>query len=204
MQKEKLSSHELAKRLETKQTLIYRLISGENDNPKLDTIKPIAHYFNISISQLIGEKDLIDPIEEEIATENIYTSVPILNQSDIKKDVAWLNNIPLRIIIDGKISSKSFALKINNSSMNPAIPKGAIVVVDPDLRPENKDFVLIQDEDNFFIQYYITKENDKFLLPQLSSFDSIEFLSSPNRIIGTVIRVIYGRKTAREGKNLNN
>lgn len=59
----KINASELARRTGIAQPIIHRLSTGQNTNPKLATIKPIARYFSVTVSQLIGE----DPLPNEKA-----------------------------------------------------------------------------------------------------------------------------------------
>jgi len=61
MQKQNLSSSELARLTGITQPVIYRLMTGQTENPQIFTIKPIADYFGISIDQLMGFLPLQGP-----------------------------------------------------------------------------------------------------------------------------------------------
>jgi transcriptional regulator with XRE-family HTH domain len=58
LDKAELSENELSRRTGISQQIINRMLSGENTNPKIATLTPLAHYFHISISQLIGERPM--------------------------------------------------------------------------------------------------------------------------------------------------
>lgn len=61
MQQQKLSSSELARLTGIAQPVIYRLMTGQTENPQILTIKPIADYFTINIDQLMGFSSLNSP-----------------------------------------------------------------------------------------------------------------------------------------------
>lgn len=46
-----INASELARRTSITQPIIHRLSTGQNTNPKLPTIKPIARYFSVNVSQ---------------------------------------------------------------------------------------------------------------------------------------------------------
>ncbi len=54
MSKNGISSAELARKTGVTQPVVYRLMTGETENPQILTLKPIANYFGISIEQLLG------------------------------------------------------------------------------------------------------------------------------------------------------
>ena len=54
MSEKGISSAELARKTGVTQPVIYRLMTGETENPQILTLKPIANFFGISIEQLLG------------------------------------------------------------------------------------------------------------------------------------------------------
>ena len=67
----KLNTMELARRTGIGQPVIYRLISGETDNPKIATLCALADYFGISVNQLIGETPIMWQIGQQNCPKNI-------------------------------------------------------------------------------------------------------------------------------------
>lgn len=157
-----LSEHELSRKTGIKQPIIHRLLSGENTNPKLDTVKPIARYFSISISQLIGEEALFN--------DNI--------------DTHWITT-------HCKLSNKAFTLQIHDNDLYPAIPKNAIVIVEPVLSPITGNFVLIKNKNKLVVKHYIKKENNIFLFSSINDLHTVEILTPETAIAGIVVSVIY-------------
>ena len=79
-----LSSHELARKSGVKQPIIHRLLSGDNVNPTLATIEPIARSLNVSISQLLGEEAFIKKYEgRNSKNQDDWEAVPLINQDDL-------------------------------------------------------------------------------------------------------------------------
>lgn len=54
----KVNLTELSKNTGIKPVDVHSLASGKNTNPHILTIKRISEFFNIKLSQLIGEEDL--------------------------------------------------------------------------------------------------------------------------------------------------
>ncbi len=54
MSEKGISSAELARKTGVTQPVIYRLMTGETVNPQILTLKPIAHFFGVSLEQLLG------------------------------------------------------------------------------------------------------------------------------------------------------
>ena len=71
----KLTVSELSRHTGLVQPVIYRMTTGETDNPKLSSLLPIANYFNVNLSQLIGE----EPLSPEGNTDQQVKAIPLLN-----------------------------------------------------------------------------------------------------------------------------
>jgi len=54
MSEKGIKSAELARKTGIGQPVIYRLMTGTTDNPQIQTLKPIADFFEVSIDQLLG------------------------------------------------------------------------------------------------------------------------------------------------------
>lgn len=68
MARERLSDNDLAARTGVPQPTISRIKSGESRDPRDSTLRPLADYFRISISQLRGDVPL-EPAGVEVAAE---------------------------------------------------------------------------------------------------------------------------------------
>ena len=87
MSKNGLTSSELARKTGVAQPVIYRLMSGETENPQILTLKPIADYFKLSIEQLLGsaplnnqkilDKTLLHDLTNKLSTIKTIASVLI-------------------------------------------------------------------------------------------------------------------------------
>src|SRR5215216_7490151 len=81
-----LSESELARQTGVGQPVIHRMASGETDNPKIDTLRPIAKFFDISLEQLIGdiplEKKSIFHVERE------WFNIPLITLMDVADWIA--------------------------------------------------------------------------------------------------------------------
>ena len=77
--------------------------------------------------------------------------------------------------------------KMEDNSMEPRIPNGAILQIDKDSQINNGDYVLIEIKENNFLIRRIVFTNDKlFLLPENSSYDCLECYRNEVRLLGKV------------------
>lgn len=151
-----LTIERLSKLTGVSATNIIRMKNDVESNPTINTLLPIASYFNLSIEQLLGI--------EKISNKNIYKinklkidKIPVISHQKIK-DLVGNNAIkPISYTYaENLISNTSFALVIDNNIMAPIFPNGIVVIFDPEQEIEDKDFVVAYEsntESTFFRQY---------------------------------------------------
>lgn len=148
--------------------VISRILNGKTTNPQVDTLKPIAAFFNITIDQLIGQSAL--------STDQTYGIVVPINRLLVpliewKHAPYWLeikNNYKPEKTIDAKTNSSkdSYALYIDHHSFEPRFAKNSIIIVDPRLKPGNRDYIITQsskDLASLKIEQVITDDKKMFL-----------------------------------------
>lgn len=161
-----ITPSQLARDLGVKLPIVHRLLSGENQNPTLMTLKLFAHYFKVSVGQLIGEINIFSEQTENNALETFDAH---------------------------SFSKNAFTLIAPDSSMHPAIPKGATIIVDPNVKPSNRDFVVIEQEKTFLVRLFLNEGSNEVLLSSLNCFDTIVTELSKNCLIGTVVSIISSK-----------
>ena len=65
MTKNVLNASELARSTGLPASTIKKIRNHDNPNPTLATLRPLAQYFSISLSQLIGDEPLIEDFTEK-------------------------------------------------------------------------------------------------------------------------------------------
>lgn len=164
LRKECISENELSKRVGIPQQMINRLISGENQNPKLSTITPLANYFKVPLHELISNENLDVHNIHKVSNQN---QIPLLEFKNIEEhgiDYA-ISNAKKFLTVDLDLNKNYFATKMNDNSMEPKFPQGTILIFDKEKIPFNGDFCLIKDDSNHYIfrQVMINSKNKKFL-----------------------------------------
>lgn len=188
-----LSENELSRRTNIPQQIINRIIAGKNKNPKLETIMPIASYFTVSISQLIG-----DEISGEIrlATEHFgWREIPLidLTKSSSLSITELTSNAASTIKADASVSGEGIAIKMHDDSMQPRFPKGTILIFDLNKSYKNGKFCLIysksQQKQYLFRQILIKNGNlfTKCINPK-SSYYEAKSLHPKDEIIGVLVQ----------------
>ncbi|WP_193786813.1 LexA family transcriptional regulator [Legionella nautarum] len=164
LKKECISENELSKRVGIPQQMVNRIISGINQNPKLSTITPIAHYFNISLQELIYNPNL-DLNKTSLPDAQIR--IPYINFKNIEKHDINYAILHTTEYVNANLDpcKHYFATSMNDDSMEPKFAKGTILIFEQEREPFNGDFCLLKDEQNqyMFRQIMINSENKKFI-----------------------------------------
>jgi len=113
------------------------------------------------------------------------------------KDLDCLPNIEY-ITTSLKISKGSFAIRINEDSMEPEFKQGDIVIIDPSVKPVPGEFVVaIKNNDaEAIFKKYRELEDDQFELTSLNpDYRTISTLGKQIKIVGTMVEHrIFRRK----------
>lgn len=192
-----ISEHELARRTGIKQPIIHRLLSGENTNPKLSTLKPLADYFMISIGELIGEADIAQSWSGFTASKHKgWREVPLIEDWNQISLPSQKKAATKGIVVDCSLSPEAFSLFARDESMEPLFPKGSIIIIEPTIIPENGDYILIMNENGEAqLRQFHLVVNEKYITPLNKMFGKISKIPTNCRTLGVVIRTIFDHRT---------
>jgi SOS-response transcriptional repressor LexA len=137
-----LSESELARQTGICQPVIHRMASGETDNPKIETLRPIAKFFSISLEQLIGDEPLAQ--EAIFHVEQEWFNVPLIT---LKDAIDWPHHkthqtTNIFIQTDIKTSEFGYAIRLKDSTMYPMFPDGTLLIIEPNQASTHRDFVV--------------------------------------------------------------
>lgn len=192
-----INASELARRTGIAQPIIHRLSTGQNVNPKLATVKPIARYFMISISQLIGE----EPLPNDQSFQNLtaehrgWNRVPLISWADAVKWPTPLSqyqnaNDAVYISTDAHVSKLAYSLVIKGCAMEPLLPQGTTIIVEPKRKPNNRDFVVVhlQGEEEARLKQVIIDGRDRYLKSLNPDLDEIKVskLTTDDQFLGVM------------------
>ncbi len=143
MADENIKEAELARRTNLPATTINRLLLGETNDPRANTLKPLAQYFNVSIEQLLGEI----PIRHTPFNKKDWKNVPIIEWNEA---ISWIfkkNSISPDthnnwVITEKNVGEKCFAIK-STPSMEPRFRNESILIVDPDEKIQDGKYVVL-------------------------------------------------------------
>jgi SOS-response transcriptional repressor LexA len=188
-----INESELARRTGIGQPVVHRICSGETDNPKVATLSPIANFFAISISQLIGDEPLSpDRIPGTFNPDaQSWRQIPLLAWEQIP---SWPKLAPKpgpmpTISTDIELSQYSYAVAVRDTTMEPRFPEGTILIVDPDLQPNNLDFAIVHIEGSHLPNFkQILIDGEHTILKPLNSDFKTLLLDKPHKFLGVMIQ----------------
>jgi transcriptional regulator with XRE-family HTH domain len=135
---------ELSSKLELSYPPLYNLVTGRS-NPTMDTLLKIANYFNLSISQLIGDIPI-----NKIDSTNYSKIIPLLQWTNAAKFLCERNSTQhdfkqLLISSEYFIPEKTFSLYANERT-EPLFKTGTLLIfneITSDIKHYDNKYVLL-------------------------------------------------------------
>lgn len=190
----------LAKATQVPLTTIARMRASPTANPTASSLRPLSRYFNISISQLLGDEPLpLDrPVPDDVGVATV--KVPLISW---KQAVEWTRTKALfkceikNWIISGdlQLTPMSYALEIENNAYGDLFRPGTILIIDPGVPPVSNAIVVMQlgqDYEDALVLKEILLDGDSIYLksinPELARTLPLE---QPYQYCGVVMQSIY-------------
>ena len=181
MQKHAIDDLTLARETGIPLSTLSRLKNSPDSNPTIKSLEPLALYFDIPISELIGEQHATP---SKLSPKHL---VPIIPLMDAQK---WHSQV-----------GANYAIKIITSIYEPLIPLNSIVLLNISPPTEN-DFVLVKldtDPKPIFKRYL--SEGSKPLLKSMVTGDNkIIALKTTDQILGVVCELRFSFKAGAQQK----
>ena len=191
----KISLAELHKNTAVPITTIHRMCDNPEANPTIASLKPIADFFNISVNQLIGDEPIEIKKIKKLYRENRqnWTSINIISWA---QSIVWPSNIKncktnKTILTDISVSGSTFALEIKENHGHGFL-KGAVIIVDPDLSPDNLDYVIAFKigTKTPTLKQICSYEDEVYLKPLNKEFHAVK-LTNEHKILGVVRQIRF-------------
>lgn len=154
VQKNQLNPSELARITGIGQPVIFRMLSGETQNPKVATLSPIAKHFGVSISQLIGDEPLPqDDAHNQVAAQNTWRQVPHYtweylltwpHENDIDADDYLVLNTP--------VTGSAFAISVSDDALQPYFQPKTVLIIDPKAAAYVNDLAIVRQNDRITVK----------------------------------------------------
>jgi transcriptional regulator with XRE-family HTH domain len=166
IKKYNLNTLELSRETGIGQPVIYQIVAGKTNNPKLETVYTLAKYFGITVNDLI-EAESQSSSDSSSSRYSIY-AIPLLlhKQLNILPNMGKANEIAKeKIQIDFKPKPLFYALAVWDNSMEPIFPKGSVVIVDGDKLPQDFDYVVVKLGEEIFLRQILIDNHLQYLTP---------------------------------------
>lgn len=203
-----LDEADLSKHTGIPKSTLHRIIHHEA-NPTIETLKPIAEFFVITVSQLIGETIISNDRLPGTFCPNPYTvsRVPVLNFSNIDTYINGRLSINEWISTEKELTEKSCAILIESEEFKLLIPKNTLIIVNINVLPEYGDIVLVKlkKTNTLTLRQFIVDENDCYFRTLDPNINKVSKVSKEDIIYGLIVeqRLNYAFFTMAERKKTN-
>lgn len=197
MKSEHISENELAKKSGVPQPTINRLLRGVTDNPRKKALDKLASYFSVSIDQLIGDETITDFPEQVTDKLKISERVPLIHwpmMAKFKSALLMKNDPEVEWVpVYTKISAKSFAVHLADSSMEPHFQKDSLLVIDAEREIKDRDYVVVQlSEKEFILRQIIFDGARRFLKANNPDIpNTLCELGKNEKLIGVLAQALF-------------
>lgn len=190
-----LSANGLAKILDIPTPTIYRLTTGEVQDPRISTLTMLANYFSVTIEQLLGRKNLDAHFYAKNGAKYIKptASIPLLTlhetymyQKHFKDPTQWFR---WKSSADDLGNEQIFSISIKNNLYDPLFSHDSVIIVDPTLQPQNGDYVVVNFKGDSIsvLKRYMSEGRHKYLSALTVDTSNIKFDANESTMIGVVI-----------------
>lgn len=188
---------QLARETQLPQQTLQRLVAGTSKNPHEKTINALADFFDLTIEQLKGESVLPTDFNNSL-TETAHPQIkqiPILAWENIEKFLSTASASNEFILVNSKLPDNTFALIMNDSSMEPYIPEGSTLIFSPEKQPKDREFVLakLAQHNAILFRQILVDGNQQYLKPMnpdLNKF-SMRMLGKKDKWLATLVEYRY-------------
>ena len=198
-----MRSADLARAVDLPPPTVHRLVTGKSTRPYESSLKPIADFFSLEVEQLIGEKPIGGDHNDYIQKKELIKEK---SKKIFKTKIIEVNYIPWLSILEnnteknlstvpfwGEISKKAYATTMPDSSMEPFIPKNALIFLDPQVQFADRSYILVKLHETgacLIRQILIDAEHRylKPLNPDLSGF-KMRILNKKDEIMACLVEV---------------
>ena len=143
-----MTEMELSRQCKLSQPAIHKILSGATPDPRLSSLKTLAKFFNISLSQLSGEEPL--PLfESKIKSRGVLIKVPLIPWEEAfewQKMVGGYTPASWTYwatVSNSKPSRSSFALTIERQNAVETFTTNSVIIVDPEYKFQTGNHVVV-------------------------------------------------------------
>lgn len=185
-----ISAEELARQTGIPASTIKKIRNRYSPNPTLTTLIPLAQFFSVSLSQLIGDEPLPDTRIKGLYKPNRdkLHHFPILSWEQ-SINLSTANSEPhSSISTEHAYNPATFCLIVEENDWE-NISKGTAILIDPSLIAEHRDFILVYREGQSIptLKQAIFDEGTLYLKSVIFGHNNIAAFTPEHKILGVVV-----------------
>lgn len=189
MKEAHLNAEELSRRIGLPASTIKKIRNNDDPNPTLSTLTPLARYFSLTISQLVGD----EPFPESRIPGSYKVNAHTLNQIPLiswQEAILWPikdNVVRSTITTEHEYSKDAYALIVEEDDWE-NLSKDTALLVDPALQAEHRDFIIVYKvgQKTPTLKQVLYDEGDMYLKPVTQKYN-IAIFSSEHKILGVIV-----------------
>lgn len=170
-----------------------RIMVGATQTPNMRTLKQLAKYFNITISQLMAVEPIV--IDSSLDNDDAEVAIPVLTNSaairdfvTVRRDIAKFSTLQLKLS-----NAQAKQVFVYPASSLPGVSKfkpTTKLVIDTKAHPKSGDFIMAR-VDDVVTAYELHRLTDEFAIIQVTGANEIIKINIKDQsIIGVIIREI--------------
>jgi SOS-response transcriptional repressor LexA len=196
MEEVAINEAELARKTDIPQPTLHRILSGATKSPRGNSLAPLANFFSVTINQLMGVDPL--PADRVAGTHNTriygWTPLPIISWEEAANWTKFQPELRTQnwkhwISTDLSVSDAAFAVIAKGDAMSPTFNEGTILVIEPAMLPNNRDFVVvaIKGQNNAVFKQYLIDGDDTYLKSINNEYRTVQF-DKASTVVGTLVQ----------------
>lgn len=190
MRSKNITMQTLAKEAGVAIGTIQKLMTDPSCNPTIASIEAICNVLDISISEIIGQKEKINTLNASNVFLLEWEELPLI-LSNTQYLFTLASNKREMIKTSCPVSKHSFALKVHDNSMLPLFPEHTTLIFDPDKIPKDDNYVIVKinNHQNILFKQLIIDEPFKYVVSINPLFkENVIKLEPGDKILGVLIQ----------------
>ena len=187
MQKEQVSEAELSRRTQIPQATLHKILSGKTEDPRFSTLKILSDFFRVSIEILMTGNDI-----QRGESGTAIQSIPVISWKECIKAASFMKELTPENwgswVVTEFIAPDAYALS-TKPSFAPRFPKNTILFIDPNIKPEDGDHVVVlyPNTDEATLREFSLDGPTQLLLPINPNCETVK-MSKNIKILGVLIK----------------
>jgi len=182
---------DLAREINLPPPTIHRLLTGKSTRPHSSSIEPIAKYFGINLEELSDEQSEANFSQNSNKSVSLALKLrhelPLIAWEKLEKMEKKHEKVPFV----GTIGEHAFATITSDSSMEPILAPGSLLIFDPERQAKDRNYILIHlaEGGSIVVRQLILDGSTRYLKSMNNDLYSsqIRLLTPEDKILGVLV-----------------